>query len=110
MLAGMLGWLDLNIAGHFRNIREQHMLRANPVDWLLTWVVRGRGYMDYQGRKHVIEGGTLFLVPPGEPHEYRTDPDDPWEVLWVHFSGKSAPWFAGQLMPKRAWKRRFELD
>jgi len=29
-----------------------------------------------------------MFIPPGTPHIYRSDPDNPWSVFWIHFGGK----------------------
>lgn len=52
------------------------MLRTS---YIIHYVSRGRGY--YNG--HAVETGQGFLIRPGHVETYRTDPEDPWELLWV---------------------------
>ena len=48
---------------------------------------RGRGYVSVRGKRHTVEAGSCFLLTAQEPHEYWVDPDDPWELAWIEFSG-----------------------
>jgi AraC-like DNA-binding protein len=35
--------------------------------------------------------GDLFLLPPDTPQAYESSDEDPWSILWVHFTGEEAP-------------------
>lgn len=34
-----------------------------------------------------------IIIPRGIPHQYGADPDDPWSIYWVHFTGTRADLF-----------------
>lgn len=54
----------------------------------LVFVIKGKGSLTVGGATHVLEAGDMFALFPKERHEYRSDPDDPWEIMWAAFSGK----------------------
>jgi AraC-like DNA-binding protein len=37
----------------------------------------------------VLQQGDAFLYFPSEEQYYYADAEDPWEILWVHFTGKN---------------------
>ncbi len=51
-------------------------------------VVRGRGYLKTKNHVHMLLQGDAFLYFPLEEQHYYSDKENPWEILWVHFSGK----------------------
>ncbi|WNR45322.1 helix-turn-helix transcriptional regulator [Paenibacillus roseipurpureus] len=51
-------------------------------------VLSGKGYVIDNGREVCLEAGQGFYYGPGLEQEYRTDPQEPWEVFWVHFGGE----------------------
>lgn len=56
-------------------------------EYNLHVIVSGKGYVMAGGERQEISAGSGFLYGPGESQDYGTDPDDPWDVHWVHFSG-----------------------
>lgn len=54
-------------------------------------VTRGKGCVVVRGREYRIGKGQLFVLGPGEPHEYSSAPDDPLGLCWVEFSGSNSP-------------------
>lgn len=62
--------------------RLPHRVSIGPMlrnSYIIHYVTRGRGY--YNG--NTVEAGQGFLITPGCIEQYQTDPDDPWELLWV---------------------------
>lgn len=47
--------------------------------YIIHYVLKGRGF--YNGSP--VEAGQGFLIHPGQMAEYRADPQNPWELLWV---------------------------
>lgn len=37
-----------------------------------------------------LERGHGVVLPPGIPHQYASDEDDPWSIFWFHFVGARA--------------------
>ena len=64
----------------------------------LVFVTKGRGSVSVSGSTpQALETGDMFAFFPKERHEYRADPDDPLEIMWVSFSGKISPSLIGEL-------------
>jgi AraC-like DNA-binding protein len=34
-----------------------------------------------------VDAGQVVIIPPGSPHSYGADPDNPWTLWWVHLAG-----------------------
>ena len=64
--------------GHFRS-RPQGCDQS-----IVLLCLEGRGTVSLRGREQVLAPGEVFLIPRGEPHEYRADSVDPWSLQWVH--------------------------
>lgn len=50
-------------------------------------VISGKGYLKTKDDIHVLQQGDSFLYFPSEEQHYYSDRDNPWEIVWVHFSG-----------------------
>lgn len=68
--------------GH-REHRPAGMLKK----YNLHIVIAGKGYVMENGVRRELTAGSGFLYGPGEQQNYGTDPDNPWDVAWVHFTG-----------------------
>lgn len=64
-----------------REHRPARMLK----EYNLHVIVSGKGYVMVGGERQELPAGSGFLYGPGESQDYGTDPDDPWDVRWVHF-------------------------
>ncbi|QGQ95024.1 AraC family transcriptional regulator [Paenibacillus psychroresistens] len=52
------------------------------------FIVKGRGWLKTSTEMLILESGTGFLYSGDQAQNYGSDPDDPWEVWWIYFSGK----------------------
>ncbi len=79
-------------AGH-RYCEPNHHVGPRVLDgYKLIFVLKGKGMLSTQGGAfQPIEQGDMFALFPKERHEYQADPNDPWEIMWVGFSGAIAP-------------------
>jgi AraC-like DNA-binding protein len=100
-------YLHLRSSGHFSNMPRHYMRRPKPMDYLLFWVLAGRGFVATDGRRFAAQPGDLYCLRRGVPHEYGADPRDPWDIVWVHFSGRLARTFAEKI--RRFGGARIEL-
>ena len=50
-------------------------------------MLSGKGYLQTQTTKYILQQGDAFLYFPCESQQYYSDVDNPWEVMWLHFSG-----------------------
>ncbi|OEY66285.1 AraC family transcriptional regulator [Marinobacter sp. X15-166B] len=83
--------------GHYRIARGHHMQRPSHNDHLLIYCTDGRAYLHANGEAVTVEAGDLLLLPRGMAHRYSADPEHPWTIYWVHYSGALAPAFAAHM-------------
>jgi AraC-like DNA-binding protein len=86
-------YLELLRSGHFSSMPHHYMRRERPMDYLLFWVLGGKGFVVTEGHRHQASAGDLFCLLKGKSHEYGSDAGDPWNIVWVHFDGSIAPEF-----------------
>ena len=53
--------------------------------WLIHYVVRGFGYLDWGGKVYSIGPGDLFIVPADTVSTYWADDKKPWEYIFLEF-------------------------
>jgi AraC-like DNA-binding protein len=58
--------------------------------YLFHYVISGKGILLSQGQEYTITAGHGFLIEPSQITTYRSDPNDPWEYIWVEFDGLRA--------------------
>jgi len=55
--------------------------------WLFHFVVSGKGIFRIGGKQYTLSGGMMFVIPPFTETYYEADAKDPWEYIWVGFTG-----------------------
>ncbi|MBO4754719.1 MAG: AraC family transcriptional regulator [Bacteroidales bacterium] len=87
--------LYLTDIGYYPKAEHHHRRRLQPIDqYVLIHCVDGSGYYVLDGRRREVRRGQYFILPPGKPHEYGTDPRDAWTIYWLHFRGEQAAIYA----------------
>ena len=57
-------------------------------EYQLLYIVEGQGSLETRyGGSHEIRSGDMFLLFPGEWHNFAPDPDTGWDDHWVGFNG-----------------------
>ncbi len=56
-------------------------------DYIIHYVLRGRGYFEMGGKRHLVTSGQSFIIYPNTTVNYYPDKDDPWDYIWVNFTG-----------------------
>ena len=56
----------------------------------IEYVRRGRGVIQADGRRFEASAGDAYYLEERHDHVYRSDPSDPWEKVWINFSGRLA--------------------
>ncbi|SFM13508.1 AraC family transcriptional regulator [Marinobacter zhejiangensis] len=79
--------------GHYRKALGHHMHREHHRDNLLIYCTDGRAFLNIEGSPYTAEAGDLVLLPAGVSHRYTADPDNPWTIHWVHYTGPLAEAF-----------------
>ena len=55
--------------------------------FLMHYVLSGCGEYKNGGRTYKVSRGQFFLIRPDELTFYKADADDPWEYVWLGFTG-----------------------
>lgn len=76
--------------GYFKTFHPYFSERENLDSFLIVYTVSGKGYLEYEGQTYPITKGQCFYINCEQHHLYRTDREDDWEILWIHFNGNSA--------------------
>ncbi len=56
----------------------------------VEYVISGKGRVIIDGREISVHGGDTYYLPEGKNQFYYADREDPWEKIWVNFSGDFA--------------------
>ena len=59
--------------------------------WLMHYVVKGKGFVTKEnGEKYIVREGQVFLIKPDAVYFYEADEFEPWEYIWIGFTGSLA--------------------
>lgn len=61
--------------------------------FFFLYVVSGKGIVEYDGSVYKADSKQCIFLDCRRPHSYQSDPDDPWEVMWLRFNGISAQYY-----------------
>lgn len=61
--------------------------RPNAQLYCLEYIIRGKGWVEDGNRRFTARAGDVYLLHQHRDHHYGSDPEDPWEKIWVNFSG-----------------------
>lgn len=64
--------------------------------FLLHHVLRGKGSYVCRDNRYALKEGDTFLIYPNTPIQYCADSQEPWEYVWVGFSGLDAEGYVEQ--------------
>ncbi len=77
------GWEDCESGHSFGPASREY--------YLIHYVVSGYGTFERNGITHSLSTGCIFLIRPYELTFYKADMREPWEYIWIGFSGKLVP-------------------
>ena len=72
-------------------------------DYQLLYTVGGKGCVRINNKEFTVTHGSVFILPPFTPHEYRAECGD-WYTLWITYNGKGAM----EHFPFKSEIRRFD--
>lgn len=84
--------LRVTDAGFFPKADGHSILRPRGTPThLLIACLAGTGTVSTERNQYQATPGDLFWLPPDTPQAYESSKEDPWSILWVHFTGEEAP-------------------
>ena len=60
-----------------------HIWQGVRAEYIIHFVIRGKGVYTVGGRAYALEGGQMFLIRPDTKIVYIADEIDPWEYAWI---------------------------
>ena len=76
----------------YLKLRESHRAsRKNLDSYLVVLVLSGSGTLMYENKIFSLKQGSCFFIDCMTPYYHQSNPDDPWELIWVHFQGATTP-------------------
>lgn len=58
--------------------------------YALHYIVSGKGKLETRSKTFSLQAGESFVIFPDTEVYYYPDPHDPWEYVWVEFTGEEA--------------------
>ncbi len=76
--------------GFYPNAHNHYRTRKKGAKELIfIYCIEGNGDMIVGKSKLKITPNSYHIIPKNEPHEYRSDTNNPWSIYWMHFNGKA---------------------
>lgn len=80
--------------GRFDHVRGHHVSRPRGTgEHILIACLNGAGRGHLDGAGWSLGGGEGVILPPGVQHDYTADRENPWTLIWFHFTGSWAEEF-----------------
>lgn len=76
--------------GHFHTLPGYFTEREGLNSYLIAYILRGKGQLRYRDNSYSLEAHQLFFIHCDSYHHYATHPQEPLELLWVHFHGSAS--------------------
>ena len=57
---------------------------------IVIFCAAGAGWCRLPSGRYDVGPGQALLIPPGVPHSYGADEEDPWTIWWLHVAGADA--------------------
>lgn len=83
-------YLFVQEVGTLQSIEPHISHRQNLDSFLFFVVMHGSGFLTYEGNAHQISAGDCVWIDCASPYSHESSEDDPWQLIWVHFTGKEA--------------------
>ncbi len=64
-----------------------HIKRDNSQIYCLEYIIEGEGIVTVDNRTNHPEKGDLYILPKGCRHDYYSDPENPFEKIWMNVNG-----------------------
>lgn len=81
--------LYIQEAGHLKSRGRHISKRSHLESYLFFIVLSGRGTVTMENTIHELHKGDHVFLDCRLPYAHESSDEEPWELLWVHFNGKS---------------------
>lgn len=86
--------LHLTDIGYYPHARHHYRRREKGISqYILIFCRDGRGWVEFNGNRHLLLSNQFIVIPAYTPHAYGADDGDPWTIYWLHFKGTMAPYY-----------------
>ncbi|HKM05060.1 MAG TPA: AraC family transcriptional regulator [Lachnospiraceae bacterium] len=86
-------YLYIQEVGSLLSIEPHISSRHNLLSYLFFSVISGKGYLTYEGKRHVLYAGDCVWIDCHKLYSHESSEEEPWSLTWVHFYGKDAKEF-----------------
>ena len=76
--------------GHEKCFPDKHEGPKIMQCYSLHLILKGSGTLIMKGETYQIHQGQIFVISPNEEVEYYPESNNPWEYVWINFSGPMA--------------------
>lgn len=91
----LMATIHLTAIGSRFHAEDHHIERNQPIpQHVLLYCYEGKGWYRINNKKHTLETGQSVILPANEPYSYASSKDNPWMLLWLHFEGTLAEYYA----------------
>jgi AraC family transcriptional regulator of arabinose operon len=91
----LINGLYVTDIGFYPNARFHYRDRKEGIaEHILIYNLEGKGTIKIGSKEHEILPNHFFVIPANTPHTYYSDGKSPWNIYWVHFSGKKSDLFS----------------
>ncbi len=83
-------YLYVQEVGTLKSLSPHVAARQNLDSYLLLIVLSGEGTVTYQGEEFPMSFGSCAFIDCKKKYSHISSREKPWELMWVHFNGRSA--------------------
>ncbi len=81
-------FFEIHLCGRTPAVPNYRILRTDNPVYVLEYVISGKGWMNIDQKVHTVCAGDFYFIRKGASAHYRSDPDDPYEKIWINADGK----------------------
>jgi AraC-like DNA-binding protein len=75
--------------GYYSRAASHHVQRMQGApEHIIFYCMDGKGWVETKRGYFKVGPNQAFVLPSNEQHQYGADPEDPWSIYWIMFSGK----------------------
>lgn len=84
--------LHITDIGYYPEAANHFRIRKEPLSqYVFIYCIKGSGWYEVGGKRYNVGADSYFILPPGLPHSYGSNHNNPWTIYWIHFNGTLAP-------------------